>query len=65
MISIRPASQQVSICSKYFNIAIFSDFINMINIKLFVMVVLIELYPFIPLSVTLIVVQGHSSVKQL
>ena len=27
-------------------------------------IVLIELYPFIPLSVTLIVFQGHSSVKQ-
>ena len=28
------------------------------------MVVLIELYTFIPLSVTLIVLQGHSSVQQ-
>ena len=27
-------------------------------------VVIIELYPFIPLSVTLVVLQGHSSVKQ-
>ena len=32
--------------------------------QLCMMVVLIELYPFIPLSVTLIVFGGHSSVKQ-
>ena len=32
---------------------IFSDIINMINVKLCMMVVLIELYPFIPLSLNL------------
>ena len=37
----------------------------MIHVNPYVMVVLIELYPFIPLSVTLIVFQGHSSLKVL
>ena len=49
---------------KEFNVAIFSDIINMINVKIHMMVVLIELYPFIPLSITLTVFQGHSVVKQ-
>ena len=35
----------------------------MINVQLCVMVVLIELYPFIPLSVTLIAFQGPSGVN--
>ena len=43
---------------------IFSDDMNMINVTVCMMVILIELYPFIPLSVTLIVFQGHSTVKQ-
>ena len=47
-----------------FNIVIFSDTINVLNVKLCMMVELIEFYPFIPLSVTLMVFQGHSSVKQ-
>ena len=38
---------QVSICGKSLNVAIFSDTINMINVKLCMMVVLIEHYPFI------------------
>ena len=64
MISVRPAGQ-VSVCGKKFNITIFSDPVNMIpKVKLCVMVELIELFPFIPLSVTLIVCQGHSTVKQ-
>ena len=46
------------------NIAIFSDTINVINIKLCMMVLLFKLYPYIPLSVTLIVFQSHSSIKQ-
>ena len=53
----------MSICGKNFNIVIFLDAINMINVKLCMMVVLIEFFPFIPLSVTLNVFQGHSSVK--
>ena len=52
----------MALCGKNFNVAIFSDTIIMINVKLCMMVVLIELYPFIPLSATSIVFQGHSSV---
>ena len=37
----------------------------MINVKLCMMVVLIKLSPLMPLSLTLIVFQGHSNVKQL
>ena len=37
---------------------------NMISVKLCMVAVLIELYPSIPLSLTLIVFQGHSSAKQ-
>ena len=54
----------MSLCGKNFDVAIFLDTINMIDVKLCVMVVLIELYLFIPLSLTLIVFQGQSSVKQ-
>ena len=65
MIIVKQAGQLVgTICAKNFNIAIFSDTINMINVRHCMMVSLIELYPFIPLLVTLIVFQGHSSVKQ-
>ena len=44
------------------DVAIFSD-TNVINLKLSMMVLLTEPYSFIPLSVTLIVFQGHRSVK--
>ena len=44
--------------------AIFSDAINVINVKLYVSILLIELYLFIPLSATFTIFQGHSSVKQ-
>ena len=54
---------RVSVLGENFNIVVFSDNINMINVKFCMLVVLIESYPFIPLSVTLIVFQGHSSVK--
>ena len=46
---------QVSGLVESFNIGIFSDTIHVINFKLCMVVVLIELYQFIPLSVTLIV----------
>ena len=51
------------------NVVTFSDTISMINVKLCMAVVLTELYPFIPLSlslvsVTLIIFQGCSVVKQ-
>ena len=54
-----------SVCmwQKTSNVAFFSDTVNMINAKLCLMVVLIQLYAFLPLSVTLIVLQSHSSVK--
>ena len=55
---------RLSVCGKNFNIAIFSDTINMIIVQLFMMIVLTELYLFIPLSATLIIFQGHNSVKQ-
>ena len=54
MITVRPAGR-VFVCGKNFNVAIFSDTINMIHVKLCMMVVLIELYLFRALSVTLIV----------
>ena len=38
---------------------------NAINVKICMMVLLIELYLFFPLSVTVTIFQGHSSVKQL
>ena len=67
MISVGLAGQEaswlaslLSICGKNFNVVIFLDAVNIINVKLWIIVVLIELYPFIPLSVTLIIFQGHS-----
>ena len=47
-----------------FTIGIFSDIINVIHGKLCMLVLLIELDLFIPLSMTLTIFQGHSSVKQ-
>ena len=57
-------SQQMSELVKHFNIWIFSDTINLINVKLCMMVLHIERYLFITLSVTLTVYQGHVSIKQ-
>ena len=37
----------------------------MINVKQCMMVVLIELYPFTPLSVTMTLFDGHSGIEQL
>ena len=47
-----------------FNIRIYSDTINVINVKLCVMVLLVELHLFIPLSVTLTILYSHSNVEQ-
>ena len=55
---------QVSGFVENFNIRIFLDTINMTNIKLCMIVLLIELHLLIPLSVTLTIWQGHSNVKQ-
>ena len=49
---------------KNFNRGIYSDTVNVINVKLCMMVLLIELYLFIPLSITLTICQGQSSVEQ-
>ena len=61
MISVGLACR-LSVCGK--TLMIFSDTVNMINVRLYMMVVLLDLYPFIPLSVTLVMFHGHSSVKQ-
>ena len=65
MISVRRPVGGESVCGKNLNGAIFSNTINMVNVKLWMMLDLTELYPSLPLSMTLIVFQGHSSVKQL
>ena len=54
---------QVSELAENFNIGIYSDTINVINVKLSMMVLLIELYLIIPLSVTLSIFQGQSNVE--
>ena len=46
------------------NVGIFLDAIGVINVKVCKMVLLIELYLFIPLSVTMTLFQGHRNVKQ-
>ena len=46
------------------NIGIYLDTIKAINVKLCMMVLLIELYLLISCSVTLARFQGHSTVKQ-
>ena len=50
---------------KNFNIGIYLDTINVINVKLCMMALFIKLYLFIPLSMTLTVFQDHSNVEQL
>ena len=68
---------QVSGLFENFNIGIFSDIINVINVKLYIMVLFTELYLFMPPSVTLTIFvgvellrgtetifQGHSNAEQ-
>ena len=43
----------MNVYDKNFNVAIFWDIVNMINVKLCMMVVLTELYSYIPISMTL------------
>ena len=52
-VGCRPAGRLIVRRGENFNGAIFSDGINVINIKMCMTVLLIELYLFIPLSVTL------------
>ena len=47
-----------------FSSSFFFDTINVISVKLCMVVLLTELYPFIPLSLTLNIFQGYSSDKQ-
>ena len=49
---------------KNFNNGIFSKIINVVNVSLGMLALFNELYLFIPLSVTLSMFQGYSSVKQ-
>ena len=50
-------------CGKKLNAVIFSDCMNLTNVKLCMMVGLTELYQFTTLSVTWIIFEGHSSVS--
>ena len=54
---------QVSRLVKNYNIGIYSDTINVINVKCCMVVLLFELYLFIPLSVTVAIFQRHSDVE--
>ena len=63
MLAGHPAGR-VSVCGKNFNVAIFLDTIDIINVKLCMMVAFIEVYPFTPFSVTSIAFQGHIKIKQ-
>ena len=47
-----------------FNVAVFSDAINVINVELCMMVLLIEHDIFMSLSVALTIFQGHSNIEQ-
>ena len=61
MISVGLAGRVIVRRGKNFNVAIFPDTINVIDVKLCMIVLLVELYLIIPLSMTF---QGHRSVKQ-
>ena len=54
---------QVSGLVENFSIGIYSNNINLINVKLCVMLLLIDLYLYISLSVTLTIFRGHSNVE--
>ena len=66
-ISIRPTGQPVECpyVAKTWTLQVSQTQKNMMNVKLSMVVELIKLYPFIALSVTFILFQGHSSVKIL
>ena len=64
MISVGPTGRVIVGRGKSYNVAIFSDTINAVNVELCTMVLLVKLYLFILLSVTLTIFQGHRSVKQ-
>ena len=56
--------QMSGLVEKTFSIRIYTATINVISVKFCMMVLLIELYLFILLSVTLTIFQGHSIVEQ-
>ena len=60
MISVWPASQLIVQCGKNLNATNFFDLINVTNVRLCMMILLIELYLFKPLSETLTILQGRS-----
>ena len=65
LISVGPAGWVIVWRDKNFNVAIFSDTISVVNVKLRMMVLLIDdLYLLILLSVTITIFQGHGSVRQ-
>ena len=53
MISVELASPVIVQCDKNFNVAIFLDTMNVMDVNFCMMVLLMELYLFIPLSLTL------------
>ena len=55
---------KVSGLAENVNIWIVSGAINAMNVKLCMMVLLTELYLVIPLSVTLIISEGHNNIEQ-
>ena len=57
MISVELASMAKKIC-----IAIFSDTINVTGVRIYMRILLTELYLFIPFSMTVTIFQGHSYV---
>ena len=64
MIIVSPAGLIIVWHGENFNVAIFSAAVKVINVKLCMMVLLVELYVFILHSMILTIFQGHSSVKQ-
>ena len=64
MICVGPAGGVICPVLKLFNIAVFSDTVNVMNIKLCMIVLYIELYLFITLSMTLKIFQDHSTVHR-
>ena len=64
MISVGPASWLIVQCGENLDFAVFWDTINVINVKLCMIIVLIELYSCMPLSVISTIFQGQRSVKQ-
>ena len=64
MISDETAARVTVRRGKNFNVAIFSDTINVINDKICMIVLLIELYLSIPITLILTIFQGHWGVKE-